>query len=103
MAVVGVKGGKPTFNSEYDAGVYESLIPHYNGKRMHPTQKPEQIFSELVLKHSNYGDLVIDPFMGSGTTGVAAVKNGRLFAGCDIYKTYVDISCKRITDTYKII
>ncbi len=96
MAVAGVKGGKPTFNSEYDSGVYELPIPRHNGHRRHPTQKPELIFSELVRKHSNPGDLVVDPFLGSGTTAVAAIKNARVFAGCDIDEKYVEISRARV-------
>ena len=96
MAVVGVKGGKPTFNSEYDSGIYELPIPRHNGHRLHPTQKPESIFSELVIKHSNPGDLVVDPFLGSGTTAMAAIKNGRSFSGCDIDEHYVEISHARV-------
>ena len=96
MAVAGVKGGKPTFNSEYDPGVYELPIPRHNGHRQHPTQKPEPIFSELVRKHSNPGDLVVDPFLGSGTTAMAAIKNARSFAGCDIDDRYVEISRARL-------
>lgn len=96
MAVAGVKGGKPTFNSEYDPGVYELPIPRHNGHRQHPTQKPEPIFSELVRKHSNPGDLVVDPFLGSGTTAMAAIKNARSFAGCDIDDRYVAISRARL-------
>ena len=96
MAVVGVKVGKPTFNSEYDSGIYEYPIPRHKGKRQHPTQKPLVLFEELILKHSNQGDLVVDPFLGAGTTGVAAVKNFRRFAGCDIDPNYARISQERI-------
>lgn len=98
MAVVGVKVGKPTFNSEYDSGIYEHPIPRHKGKRQHPTQKPLLLFEELVLKHSNQGDLVVDPFIGAGTTGVAALRNFRKFAGCDIDNNYVKISQKRMRD-----
>ena len=96
MAVVGVKVGKPTFNSEYDSGIYEYPIPRHKGKRQHPTQKPLELFEELVRKHSKDGDLVVDPFLGAGTTGVAAVRNFRRFAGCDIDANYVRISQERI-------
>jgi DNA modification methylase len=96
MAVSGVKGGKPTFNSKYDSGVYELPIPRHNGNRQHPTQKPESLFSQLVLKHSNPGDLVVDPFLGAGTTAMAAIRNGRAFAGCDIDERYVQISRERV-------
>ncbi|MGU9961632.1 MAG: DNA methyltransferase [Candidatus Puniceispirillales bacterium WSBS_2018_MAG_OTU23] len=82
--MTGVKGGKPTFNGKYDNGVYEHPIPRHGGQKIHPTQKPIDLFSELVVKYSNKGDMVIDPFLGSGTTGVAVVANGRNFEGCEI-------------------
>ncbi len=96
VAVVGVKGGKPTFRDLYDNGVYEYPIPRHGGQKLHPTQKPIELFNELVRKHSNKGDLVIDPFMGSGTTGVAAIENGCYFKGCDIDKTYAERAYQRI-------
>lgn len=96
IAVSGVKVGKPTFNSEYDSGIYEYPIPRHNGNRMHPTQKPLLLFEDLVRKHSNTGDLVVDPFIGSGTTGVAAVRNFRKFTGCDIDDNYAKIARERI-------
>ena len=95
IAVLGVKGSKPTFNSEYDAGVYRYPIPN-NGKRFHPTQKPLDMFRELVEKHSNQGDLVVDPFVGSGTTALAAVELGRQFAGCDLEESYVQAASERL-------
>ena len=96
MAVVGVKGGTPTFNSAYDNGDYSLPIPRHGGKRIHPTQKPLELFRELVRKHSSPGDLVIDPFLGSGTTGVAALEEGRTFAGCDIDEYYVEAAKSRM-------
>ena len=99
VAVAGVKGGKPTFNSKYDNGVYESPIPRHGGKRVHPTQKPVSLFAKLICKHSKHGDLVIDPFLGSGTTAVAAVENRRLFKGCDIDAEYVKAARRRLAKT----
>ncbi len=96
MAVVGVKGGSPTFNSAYDSGNYSHPIPRHGGKRIHPTQKPLDLFRELVRKHSNPGDLVIDPFLGSGTTAVAALEEGRAFAGCDIDESYIRAASTRM-------
>lgn len=96
MAVVGVKGGSPTFNSAYDSGNYSHPIPRHGGKRIHPTQKPLDLFRELVRKHSNPGDLVIDPFLGSGTTAVAALEEGRAFAGCDIDESYIQAASTRM-------
>lgn len=78
IAVLGVKGGKPTFNAVYHSGVYSAPIPR---SRIHPTQKPQSIFDELVKVHSNAGDLIVDPFLGSGTTAVAALNHGRKFRG----------------------
>ena len=96
MAVVGVKGGSPTFNSAYDSGDYAYPIPRHGGKRIHPTQKPLDLFRELIRKHSNPGDLVIDPFLGSGTTAVAALEEGRQFAGCDIDESYTQAAKTRM-------
>jgi len=50
----------------------------------YPTEKPLELVEALLLNSSDEGDLVIDPFMGSGVTGAAALKNGRYFWGCDI-------------------
>lgn len=102
MAVVGVKVGKPTFNSEYDSGIYEYPIPRHKGKRQHPTQKPLHLFEDLVRKHSNQGDLIVDPFLGAGTTGVAALRYFRNFTGCDIDENYVRISEKRLENVHKL-
>ena len=96
IAVVGVKGGKPTFNGEYDNGVYRYPIPRHNGRRIHPTQKPLELFAELVERHTNAGDFVVDPFLGGGTTAVAALSKARRFAGCDIDPGYVEASKERL-------
>lgn len=62
----------------------------------HPTQKPIALMEHFVKTLTNPGDLVVDPFMGSGSVGVAALKNGRRFVGIDTNKDYVEISRKRI-------
>ena len=82
MAISCVKGGKATFNSEYDNGIYE--YPIYGGKdRFHPTQKSLPLFEELITKHSNEGDIVVDPYAGSATTAVAAIKTNRIYKCCE--------------------
>ena len=96
IAVVGVKGGSPTFYGKYDNGIYHYPIPRHNGQRTHPTQKPLDLFCELIEKHSDSNDIVIDPFLGSGTTAIAAIKTGRKFAGCDIDAGYVKAAKKRV-------
>ena len=89
IALLGVKGGKPTFNSKYDKGIYE--FPIQQGKnRFHPTQKSLPLFEELIKKHSNEGDLVVDPFLGGGTTALACKNTKRNFKGCEIDKKFYD-------------
>ena len=95
-AVVGVKGGKATFNARYHTGAYRYPIPRHGGNRVHPTQKCVKLFTELVEVHSNENDLVVDPFLGSGTTAEAAISLGRRFYGGDIDQQYVDLSKQRI-------
>ena len=62
----------------------------------HPTQKPEKLIAKLVLASSNSGDMVFDPFVGSGTTAVVAKKLGRQFVGIEREKEYVAFSLKRL-------
>ena len=95
VAVLGIKKSKPTFNSSYDNGLYQYPICHDKG-RFHPTQKPLELIKELIIKHSNEGDIVLDCFSGSGTTGVAAIQANRQFIGCEINPEYYEQSKKRI-------
>lgn len=69
-------------------------VPVERGK--HPTQKPERLVTDWIEKFSNSGELVLDPFMGSGTTGVAAAKRGRRFIGIERDPKYFEIACQRI-------
>lgn len=62
----------------------------------HPTQKPIELLNRIILAASSPGDTVLDPFLGSGTTAVAAVLNGRKFIGIDSDVGYVDLAVKRI-------
>jgi site-specific DNA-methyltransferase (adenine-specific) len=87
IALLGVKKGKPTFNGEYDNGIYK--FPIQGGKnRFHPTQKNIKLFEELVKKHSNEGDLVVDTFLGGGTTAIACKETGRKFIGSELDEKY---------------
>lgn len=67
----------------------------------HPTQKPLPLIQELVTLFSSAGDLVCDPFLGSGTCGVAAVKAGRRFVGIEINEQHFDTACRRISAALK--
>ena len=89
IALLGVKGGKPTFNSKYDNAIYQ--FPLQGGKgRFHPTQKSLKLFEELIEKHSNEGDVVMDTFLGGGTTAIACKNRQRRFKGCEISKEYYE-------------
>ena len=67
-------------------------------KGLHPTQKSLSLMEDLLLIHSNPNDTILDPFMGSGTTGVACVKLNRDFIGIELDDKYFDIAKKRIED-----
>lgn len=64
----------------------------------HPTQKPEALLSRIVRASTNAGALVLDPFCGSGTTGVVCARLGRGFVGIDQEAAYLDLAVHRITD-----
>ena len=87
IALLGIKKSKPTFNSKYDSGIYK--FPLQGGKnRFHPTQKSLHLFEELIKKHSNVGDIILDTFMGSGTTAMASKNTNRIYKGCEISEEY---------------
>lgn len=89
IAILGVKKGKPTFNGEYDNGIYN--YPIQGGKnRFHPTQKNLRLFEELIKKHSNEGDLVVDTFLGGGTTAFAAKNTGRRCIASELSSEYYE-------------
>ena len=99
IALTGVKKSKPTFNSEYDNATYK--YPIYHGKdRFHPTQKSLKLFEDLINKHSNEGDTVLDCFLGSGTTAIAALNTKRNFAGCEVDDGYYIKMTERV-ESYK--
>ena len=64
----------------------------------HPTQKPIDLMLNLILMSTKENDLVLDPFCGSGTTGVASVRLNRRFIGIDNFEEYIELSKKRILD-----
>ncbi len=64
----------------------------------HPTQKPLELIERCLLASTNPGDLVLDPFLGSGTTGVVAARHGRKFVGIEMNPSYLDTARKRVLD-----
>ena len=69
------------------------------GNVLHPTQKPIDLIEFLVSKSSNANDTILDPFMGSGTTGLAAKNYDRNFIGIELDEDYFNIASKRINET----
>jgi modification methylase len=69
-----------------------------DGKKLHPTQKPEALLARVILSSSRPGDLILDPFNGTGTTGAVAKRLGRNFIGIEREKKYAKAAEKRIAD-----
>ncbi len=77
--------------------IYDEMPPRV---RHHPNEKPIAMVQHFVELHTYPDDLVLDPFMGSGTTGVACAKLGRKFIGVEIEERYFEIACRRIEKAY---
>lgn len=67
-----------------------------NGSKVHPTQKPERLLERVILASSNVGDVVLDPFFGSGTTGAVARRLGRRWIGIEQNPAYIEAANRRI-------
>ena len=80
---------------------WNGMIRRGNEEREHPTQKPLELMKWCIGKLPEPSTIILDPFMGSGTTGVACAKMGRKFIGIEKDARYFDIACKRISDAYK--
>ena len=91
------KGSPYTFNKK-KAGRDKITTPICSGneRTKHPTQKPIKLIDKLIEVHSNENDIVLDPFIGSGTTAVACLKNDRKFIGFEKEEKYYNIALKRI-------
>lgn len=83
--------------------VWSITTPRPNEKKQgkHPTQKPMDLLRRIVLASTNEGDLILDPFTGSSTTGLAAVEHDRNFIGIDMEKKFLDLSIKRFVERLK--
>src|SRR5882724_1820589 len=73
-------------------------LKNADGDKLHPTQKPEALLHRVLLSSSNAGDVVLDPFFGSGTTGAVAKRLSRRFIGIEREKTYADVARARIAE-----
>lgn len=93
--------GYAKWNAGGKRGVYRHLTNPSDRHGAHPTEKPWRLFVELLTDFTNNGQHILDPFMGSGTTGVACVKLGRKFTGIELDPDYFDIACERIHEAYR--
>ncbi|MGM0421663.1 MAG: site-specific DNA-methyltransferase [Pseudomonadota bacterium] len=73
-------------------------LKNEEGKKAHPTQKPESLLHRVLMATTDMGDLVLDPFFGTGTTGAVAKKLGRHFIGIERDQDYIDVAKQRISD-----
>jgi len=81
--------------------VLRSLRAHSGGVKHHPTEKPVDILRQLIESSSILGETVYDPFMGSGSTLVAALMEGRKAVGCEIEGRYFETACRRATEAQR--
>jgi len=77
------------------------MHPSTAGPKEHPTQKPEPLMRWCINRLPEDTQTILDPFMGSGTTGVAAVQMGRDFIGIEREPKYFDVACKRIEEAQR--
>ena len=68
----------------------------------HPTQKPIELLERIILASTKPGDIILDPFSGSGTTGIAAYRNRRQYIGIDLEEGYLETSKKRFKDAFNV-
>jgi site-specific DNA-methyltransferase (adenine-specific) len=89
--------GYSRWNAGGKRGVYTHLVNPPNRDGRHPTEKPIALMADLVKDFTNPGELICDPFMGSGTTGIAAVRLGRRFIGIERDEKHFEVACDRIS------
>lgn len=94
-----VKGYR-SWNGGGKRGIYTHCV-NFQRQGEHPTEKPLPLMVEILRDYTQAGELICDPFCGSGTTGVAAVKTGRQFIGIEQNEQWFDLSCRRIAAALK--
>ncbi|MCX4314998.1 MAG: site-specific DNA-methyltransferase, partial [Clostridia bacterium] len=99
------KNAKWVFNKPADVpylrSTYETGVVAGSERTDHPTQKSLKLMEHIIKIHTDENAVVLDPFMGSGTTGVACLKNSRKFIGVEVSPDYFDTAEKRIADAAK--
>jgi DNA modification methylase len=79
-----------------DTLFFDTVFNRAGDKTSHPSQKPVELMEYLIMTHSNQGETVLDPYMGSGTTGVACIRTGRKFVGIEKDPEHFKTACERI-------
>ena len=92
-------GYQKTYEYKYPQTII-SIPSEGNGQKVHPTQKPVALMEYLIRTYTKEGDIVLDCCMGSGSTGVAAIRTGRKFIGIEKDEAYYDAAKQRIQDAY---
>lgn len=91
-------------HAKWNAGGKRGVYTHNTNSKFrdgrHPTEKPISLMQELLTDFTSHDDVILDPFMGSGTTGVACAKLGRKFIGIELDPDYFQIACERIEKAY---
>jgi adenine-specific DNA-methyltransferase len=95
---VGQLSGNPLGKNPSDVWIFPNVKNNHVEKTIHPCQFPVELVERLVLSLTNPGDAVLDPYMGVGSTVIAAAKHGRFGYGCDVVPQYVDIAWQRLHD-----
>ena len=92
------KGKAKKINNNGSASIlrHKNIKTKINGKNIHDTEKPIELMKVLIGNSSSIGDIVMDPFMGSGTTGIAAIELDRNFIGIELDEGYFKIAQTRI-------
>lgn len=93
--------GHSRWNGGGRRGVFTHCTNNSQRHGEHPTEKPVSLMMELVSLFAMESETVLDPFMGSGTTGVACLNLGRKFIGVEVEQRYFDIACRRIEEAYR--
>lgn len=101
IALAWCGSGHSKWNGGGRRGVFTHLTNQPDRHGVHPTEKPIPLMRDLVSLFTNTEETILDPFMGSGTTGVACAKLGRKFIGIELEPKYFDIACKRIEEAYE--
>lgn len=97
---------KRNYEAPFNTLHWSQMIGIYNDKlidrdRRHPYQKPISLLQRLIRIYTDPGDLVIDPYMGSGSMGVAAARLGRKYFGCEIIEERYEVAQERVVDAYE--